>query len=271
MDDVDRDRPLIIAHRGYRACYPENTLLAFAQSIGRCDMIELDVRLSRDNEVVVLHDALLTRTTDAATVAARLGLPPLSLRDWRCDQLRRLDAGSWFVTADPFGTLASGLVQPDHLLALMPQRIPLLREVLDWCVANHMPLNIELKDLEREQDNIVLADKVISLIRQTRTAELVLLSSFNHPLLAHCHRHAPEIALAALHDTQHPAELLTFLQHLGVRAYHPHDAITDRALVSLLRSAGIAVNVFTVNDPDRCRQLSEFGVSGIFTDFPGHI
>ena len=49
-------RPLIIAHRGFRACFPENTPLSFAQSLGRCDMIELDVRLSRDDQVVVFHD-----------------------------------------------------------------------------------------------------------------------------------------------------------------------------------------------------------------------
>ena len=72
-------RPLIIAHRGFRACYPENTPLAFAKSLGRCDLIELDVRLSQDGQVVVFHDAYLGRTSDAEQVALSLGKTSLAL------------------------------------------------------------------------------------------------------------------------------------------------------------------------------------------------
>jgi glycerophosphoryl diester phosphodiesterase len=263
------NRPLIIAHRGYRACYPENTMLAFDRSLGRCDMIELDVRLSADGRVVVMHDELLDRTSDALKQVPDKG-GSLHVRDWPQAQLRRLDAGSWFVDADPFKTLASGLVGSEQLLPLMPQRIPTLDEVLVWCRDKNLPLNIELKDLGNERDNTLLAGEVISRIRQTRTVDLILLSSFNHQLLAHCHRMAPEIARAALQSEIHPPALLSTLQALGVCAYHPEDAITDHALVRSLSLIGIAVNVFTVNDPQRCRQLHEFGVTGIITDYPGH-
>lgn len=263
-------QPLIIAHRGYRACFPENTLLAFDRSVGRCAMIELDVRLSRDGEVVVFHDEVLTRTSDAESRARESGLASLRVRDWSLSQLRRLDAGSWFLAADPFGSLNAGLVRAETLQGLMPQRIPTLDEVLAWCRQRSLPLNIELKDLGREQENRRLADAVVAGIKRHGVEKLMLLSSFNHTLLRYCCQLEPAIARAALQEKAHPAGLCSYLQDLAVCAYHPQDALVDRALVSKLRTIDVAVNVFTVNDPDRQQQLRAFGVGGIITDYPGH-
>jgi glycerophosphoryl diester phosphodiesterase len=262
--------PLIIAHRGFRACYPENTLLALHRSLGRCHMVELDVRLSRDGEVVVFHDELLIRTTDAATRAQAWGIPSLHLRHWSLCQLRRLDAGSWFIKSDPFGSLTTGLIHPKELTPLMPQPIPTLDEVLAWCGKQRIPLNIELKDLGDESENHRLAEAVINGILRRQLTDLILLSSFHHSLLRLCRRLEPSIARAALAEKRHPPQLCDYLRDLDVCAYHPHDAITDRALVSELRSAGIAVNVFTVNDQERRHQLAQFGVSGIITDYPDY-
>lgn len=260
--------PLLIAHRGYRACYPENTLCAFAQSLGRCGMIELDVQLSADRVAMVFHDDLLTRTSDASAVAAQLGLTGLALRDWPFAALRQLDVGSWFLHADPFGTIRSGLVTPASLLACMPQRMPTLREVLVWATANRMPLNVEIKATEQSPGERSVAAVVVDEIRSASAVDLVLVSSFDHALLRVCRDRAPEIALAALQEGAHPPDLLPYLRSLGVVAYHPEDRLVDAALVAALRSAGMDVNVFTVNDPMRQGQLFAFGVTGIFTDFP---
>lgn len=261
-------RPLIIAHRGYRACYPENTLCAFTQSLGRSDMIELDVQLSADGVVVVFHDHDLTRTSNAASVAAEFGLSSLALRDWQLASLRRLDIGSWFITADPFGTIGQGMVDRRQLLECMPQRMQTLREVVRWAAANHMPLNIEIKDMLHPRRNDALAAAVIHDIRATDTLNLAIVSSFNPDILLACRRMAPELATAALRECSHPPDLVAFLRSLGVCAYHPADAITDASLIRTLQSAGLHVNVFTVNDPVRQRELFRFGVTGIFTDFP---
>lgn len=260
-------QPLIIAHRGYRACYPENTLCAFTQSLGRCRMIELDVQLSGDGVAVVFHDSTLMRTTNAAVVARDLGLASLVLCDWQLSQLRRLDLGSWFLDADPFGTLRRGIADRTSLTSLMPQRILTLREALIWAKANNMPLNIEIKDRhEAPLDNLIVAE-VIQEIRATETATQIVVSSFNHPYLRACRQLAPEIATAALQAKAHPPDLVRYLQELGVSAYHPEDGLADEALVKILHTAGLAVNVFTVNNPARQRQLFRFGVTGIFTDF----
>jgi len=97
---------------------------------------------------------------------------------------------------------------------------------------------------------------------------MILLSSFNHRLLRYCRDLVPDIARAALQEKTHPPELVAYLQDLDVCAYHPENKITDQSLVALLRSAGIAVNVFTVNDPVRRKELVRFGASGIITDYP---
>ena len=260
-------QPLLIAHRGYRACYPENTLCAFEQSIGRCQMIELDVQLTADGVAVVFHDRYLNRTSNAHLVARELGLTSLALCDWELSQLRLLDIGTWFIDTDPFATLRRGRVDRHHLLSLMPQRILTLGELLAWAGTTRMPLNIEIKDMRHPRMNDLIVPEVIREIRSAAATDEVVISSFNHEYLRACHRLAPEIATAALHTGAHPSNLLSYLPELGVCAYHPEDTQVDEALVNTLRAADLHVNVFTVNDPSRQQQLFRFGVTGIFTDF----
>lgn len=262
------NRPLIIAHRGYRACYPENTLCAFERSLGRCDMVELDVQLSSDGAAVVFHDRDLARTSNAALLAPELGLTSLDLPDWSLAQLQRLDVGSWFLDADPFATIGAGMVDGRALRDLMPQTLPTLAETLAWAVDHQMALNVELKDMENVRLNEALVARVVADVRAANACGLTLLSSFNHNALRSCRRTAPEIAIAALQEGDHPPDLTSCLRDLGVCAYHPEDAMVDQTLAATLRGAGFALNVFTVNDPNRQRQLFAFGVTGVFTDFP---
>ncbi|MBM9537135.1 glycerophosphodiester phosphodiesterase family protein [Desulfobulbus alkaliphilus] len=260
-------QPLIIAHRGYRSWYPENTFSAFTACLGRCRMIELDVRLCRDGTVMVFHDRNLTRTSNAAMMAWDLGLVSLNIDDWRSDQIRRLDAGSWFVETDPFRTLARCPVHRNRLVTLLPQRIPTLQEVLSWAAVHCMPLNVEIKDMKASSLGPQIVKEVIRLVRTSGMRGMVVLSSFNHDYLRACRQHAPEIATAALQQRYHPEDLVPYLRSLGVCAYHPEKSITDQALVSILRAEGLAVNVFTVNDPTRQSRLLDWGVTGVFTDF----
>jgi len=264
-------KPLIIAHRGFRARYPENTLCAFEQSLGRSRMIELDVRLCGDGAAVVFHDSHLLRTSNAVAVAGKLGLTGFELSDWRLDQLRLLDLGSWFLDADPFGALRRGAVDRAQLSALMPQRILTLRELLAWAGLNRMPLNIEIKDMLPARSDELIVSEVVREIREAGASGEVVISSFNHQYLRSCRQMAPEIAIAALQEDAHPPDLIDYLQSLGACAYHPHDSLVDEALVARLRAANLHVNVFTVNDPARRQQLFRWGVTGIFTDFPAPV
>ncbi len=259
---------LIVAHRGFRAHRPENTLSAFTASLNRCHFIEADVQVSKDGVPVVFHDSTLKRTTDAMIQAQRLGLPSLRVSSWRLDQLRELDAGSWFLEADPFAALASGTISAADLEALLPQRIMTLQELLEWAMRHKMPVNIEIKDQQKTRHDQHVASLVLDTIQLTGTAAMVLVSSFNHDYLFQCRALAPHISVAVLQNEQHPPRLIDYLHAIGASAYHPSDAITDRTLIRTLRAAGFGVNVYTVNDKDRQRQLFADGASAVFTDFP---
>lgn len=262
------DVPLIGAHRGFRACRPENTLSAFAASLGRCHFIETDVQISRDGIPVVFHDSTLKRTTDAAAIAHQLGIKSLRLSTWDLGLLKQLDIGSWFLAVDPFGTLAAGTTTVADLEPLLPQRILTLAELLEWALRHQMPVNIEIKDQRRTRFDQHVASLVVDVIQRTGAASMVLISSFNHDYLVQCKALAPHISIGVLQDEQHPPDLVQYLQTIGAAAYHPANAITTRGLIRTLRAAGFGVNVYTVNDRQRQRELFDFGATAIFTDFP---
>ena len=259
--------PLVIAHRGDRARRPENTLCAFRACLGRSPMIEVDVQQCADGAVVAVHDRSLARTSDAARMRRVVGAPGLLVRDWRLDQLRRLDLGSWFLATDPFGSLQSGRADRLVLQTLMPQRILTLEELLAWAMARAMALNIELKDQHEPRANERLATAVTRLVRAADAGQRVVLSCFNHAVLRVCRGLAPEIAIAALQEDGHPPDLVAYLRTLGACAYHPADNLVDEPLIRVVRAGGVHVNVFTVNDPARQRELFAWGATGVFTDW----
>lgn len=111
------------AHRGVRACFPENTIAAFATSLGKCNFIELDVRLSRDREPVVINDSMLFRTSDFHLPPLHLAHPDGKVVNLDVSELKTLDMGSWFVLSDPFATISSGIAPKSVLSELTPQCI----------------------------------------------------------------------------------------------------------------------------------------------------
>jgi glycerophosphoryl diester phosphodiesterase len=259
---------LIAAHRGYRGHFPENTLSAFVASVGHCHFLELDVQISKDDVPMVFHDPTLERTSDAKIQRQQLGLRSLRVGEWKLSQLKLLDAGSWFLHSDPFATIANGAVASASIRRLLPQRIPTLEEVLLHPALNKIPINVEIKDHKGQAQHQHIAEAVIEVIRKTKAEERVLISSFNHDYLTIVKSSVPKISIGVLQDGRHPDDLLDYLHALHASAYHPSDAIVDRATVKTLRSAGFGVNVYTVNSTERQKQLFTMGVTAVFTDFP---
>lgn len=258
---------LLVAHRGARAIRPENTPCAFAAALGRCDLMEFDIRLSRDHQAVVIHDASLGRTSNAASLIAQDPERSLSVEAWTLAELQRLDMGSWFLRDDPFGTIKQGLVLPETLKPLMPQPILTFEELLRWAKTHNLPVNLEIKKSQDPRIPERLVEVVVSVIRKVGYVGQVLVSSFVHEYLLRCRQLLPELATAALQEDFHPPDLPGYLKHLGVCAYHPEDRLVDQGLVSSLDPLGYHVNVFTVNDGGRQRQLYSWGVTAIFSDF----
>jgi glycerophosphoryl diester phosphodiesterase len=234
--------PIVIAHRGYRRRFPENTLAAFrAANTAGAEMIELDVTLSRDGVPVVIHDDSLQRTTSGHGLVARCSVA----------ELQALDAGSWF------GDAFAG------------ERIPTLVEVLS--MRDRPPLvNVEIKPPgEPPQAVRAVLAAVISALRQTDTMAAVLISSFDPRVLAQCAAlPPPRPAIGVLTSPAPDEALLERCRRLGAFSCHPNQRHLEPQHVRRLKTLGVRVYPYTVNEPARIRQLLAMGVDGIITDDP---
>jgi glycerophosphoryl diester phosphodiesterase len=240
MPSFYRDRPLNFAHRGASAEAPENTLAAFllAAELG-ADGIELDVQLSRDGELVVIHDFVLKSSTD--------GTGPVHERTLA--ELKQLDAGSRF---DP---------------AFAGEQIPTLQEVID-AVGNRLLLNIELKTTSWRDDG--LAAGTIRAIEDNQLLDRTIVSSFNPLALRWVNRLNPWISVGLLYAPDLPLPLRhPWARHLlRLDALHPHHSLVDPEYVVWARKQGYRVHTWTVDDPGRMCQLMRQEVDIIITNRP---
>lgn len=252
----DGSWPRVIAHRGFSGRAPENTLAAVERAIdARADMVEIDVSLSRDGEVVVIHDETLERTTDGAG----------AVLDHDLADLRRLDAGSWF---DP---------------SFAGEKIPTLDEVLDR-VRGRILLNVEIKteavaDVPAEATAETLAGtiagRVAERVRAHQLVGQVIVSSFDPRALDQLRRVAPEIRRASLYhrDLHRGLTPRQVTDPVGAHAFSVKDSLLTDAMLADARSggdrsAGLPVAVYTVNSQRQMRRLIERGVGALFTDRP---
>lgn len=259
----------LCAHRGARSLAPENSLLALDKArLCGADLWETDIQFSADAQPVIFHDSDLRRTTDIAQIHPQQKRKSHAVAAYTVDQLWTLNAGSWFLRQDPFGTIRSGEVTEIDFAAIERQKIPTLAEVLDYCRSYNFPVNLEIKDQGQRFSSELVATMVLTEIQRLGAEELVLLSSFNHDYLRAIRKQLPELATAALAEERHPDHLIAYLHDLGVEAYHPDWQITDASLIARLNEAGIRVNLWTVNDVDQARFFAAAGVTLICTDWP---
>ena len=231
------DAPLVIAHRGASLHAPENTLAAFrlAAELG-ADAIELDAMLTADGNVVVHHDRTLERTTDGVG----------RLTDCTLEELRRLDAGSYF--NDEF----------------VGEQIPTLQEVLQL-VGERILINIELSNYASPLN--ALPERASKIVREFQLESRILFSSFNPIALVRASRLVEEVPLGLLVMPTQPSWLRWLFGWIASHsAYHPHWQIVDQQTVSRHHMAGRRVHVWTVNDPERITSLVNLGVDGVITD-----
>lgn len=234
--ELFKKKHLVAAHRGARTLAPENTMSAVKASVGHCDFIEVDVQLSSDGVAVIMHDETLDRTTDSSG----------KVSDFSFKELNFLDYGSWF----------NGKREP----------ILTLSELLKFIKENNLFLNIEIKDMHKSFSDEKVVSTVYKEIKVWHVEELVLLSSFRSEYLPLCKEKMPNIPTALLVGKKHPKKLIEYLKELKVDAYHMSNKLVDREGVAKLRKAGFFVNVYTINDSMRAKELFDMGVNGVFSD-----
>jgi glycerophosphoryl diester phosphodiesterase len=259
----------ICAHRGARSIAPENTIMALTKArFCGADLWETDIQATADGELVLFHDRNLQRTTDVAEHKEFRSCKPWPLSRFDLDEVQRLDAGSWFLQTDPFGTIAAGEVAQNDFPTIRAQRIPTLSEVLKNCRKNDFPVNLEIKDQSGTALDKTIVSQILNLLKTTGSEQLVLFSSFNHDYLRQVKQLNPMIATAALVKDSHPENLFIYLRNLGVDAYHPDQLITDSHLVEQLTASGMRVNLWLINDLERVRYFISAGTTFICTDWP---
>jgi len=223
--------PLVIAHRGASAYRPENTLSAYALAIEqRADMIEIDLHRTRDGALVVTHDAELGWLGGEGEIAGA-----------SLSEVRALDAGDG-------------------------QPVPTLEEVLDR-FGSAIAFNLEIKrgvDAEYPE----LEQRAIDAVRKRGLLAGTLFSSFYDPVLERLRAIAPEARIALLISRRYPIDILSRARAVGAEAVNPEAPLVTRELVDEIHAAGLAVYPFTVDAPERMRELLDWGVDGLFTNRP---
>ena len=233
-------QPIIFAHRGASAHAPENTLAAFELALAQgADGIELDVKLSADGHVVVIHDPTTDRTT-----GARGRVKDLSLAE-----LRGLNAGS-FYSAN-----------------FSAEKIPMLEEVFE-AFGKKIFINVELTNYNTPRDHLV--ESVCMLVKKFNVQKHVMFSSFYASNLSKARSYLPEVPCGLLAFN---GLLGAWARSFGFAfgkyaALHPYlKDVTPQQVQRVHRLKG-RVHVWTVNAEEDMRRLFGWGVDAIFTDNP---
>lgn len=165
----------------------------------------------------------------------------------------------------PDGRPILGLTRAD-----LPDTSCTLAEALDVCEG--MVVNIEIKNVSVDPDHdpeCRLADSIVALLQERGGRDRVIVSSFGLETVDRVRAIDPTVptALLTFIEVTGPASVELAAEH-GFEAIHPHVATVDAALVDLAHDHGLAVNVWTVDDPERMRELASWGVDGICTNVP---
>jgi glycerophosphoryl diester phosphodiesterase len=228
----------IFAHRGFSASFPENTMKAFieAEKAG-ADGLEIDVQLTKDCEIVVIHDEKVDRTTNGTGF----------VKDLTFKELRKYDASyknkKW----------------------LKKEPIPAFKELLEWLTTNRLICNVELKNGIFPYKG--MEEEVISLIKHFNLEDRIILSSFNHYSIVHCYQLAPEIETAPLYS-EGLFMPWVYAQSIQSKGIHPKLIAAPNEIIVKAMENGIAVRPYTVNKKKDLQRLFNIGCSALITDDP---
>src|SRR5713101_2616754 len=239
--------PLVIAHRGDSAHRPENTLVAFAAGLETgAAIVEFDVHLTRDGEVVVIHDDTLERTTDGQGKVNQMSLA----------EIRRFSAGY----PKRFGSAYAG------------ERVPTLAEALGLLRERaHAMIEIKPEAVTEDAEGGIEAH-VVEEVRRAGMEKDVALISFDRRALRRCHAFAPGILRGHLfHKAATVGEMLEGAREVGSELIMPEKKLLSDELRDRAREAGIKVATWVVDDAEELRQLMRFELYGVGSNRPGEM
>ena len=224
-------RVAIVAHRGYSAAAPENTIASCNSARGFADWVEFDVRVALDNQLILMHDGTVDRTTNGSGDVGTMTLA----------ELRQLDAGAWFSPS------FSGELVPlmsEAVLATMPDMRPFI---------------------ERKTGSAAM---YVDLIRALRIEHQAVVIAFDWNFLEELEALLPAVRTGALGSEALTPTEIQAIQSRGIDFIDwAHGTVTAET-VDLVHAYGMELHVWTVNDADRMQALIDSGIDGITTDDP---
>lgn len=233
-------QPFIFAHRGASGTHPENTMAAFQAAADKgAQGIELDVQMTRDGELVVIHDETVNRTTNGSGAIERM----------TAAEVAALNAGSWFSPS------------------FAGEPVPTLEDVFTWAAGNDLQINVELKTNKVPYHGI--EKKVLDVIEHFDMRGRVVLSSFNFDSIKRVIELDPYIAVAGL-IWKIRRDALLKAKDLGLTALHVQTsfALSDYGKEAV--DSGMLLRLYTINDMREWQRITASGlpVEAIITDYP---
>lgn len=257
IDDLGGKEFQIIAHKGASGLAPENTMAAFQKALELgVDQIELDVRHTLDEEIIVFHDQRLDRIARDTLGNQVTG----DVHDYTLEEIRQFDVGSWF----------------DSKFA--DQRIPTLKEVLDF-VDGRCKVLIEIKHMDHPHYHD-FAEKLVDVVMKEKNGEdWIILQSYEPTYLDEVHVLDSLIETKALIIGEDSAPLIAFYietrMHMGraqesdrMKAINPEWRTLSPRRIFQMHAKGFEVHAYPVNERDDIIKMLNAGVDGIITDFP---
>ena len=231
---------LVIGHRGAMGHAPENTMASFHRGYEMgSDVIELDIHMSQDGELIVMHDGDVSRTTNGSG----------HIKDMTLAEIESLDAGSHF------GTDFKG------------ERVPVLQEVLAWA-KDKVPLVVEVKGDPHPTEGI--EEKLVFLLREQEMLDRVMAISFHHTSVKRVKELEPSVATGVLF-TGRLVNSVEVARAALADSVRPSWKYWSTELVDEVHSAGLTASTWTVNDEETLEYLVGLGIDSIGTNYPDRL
>lgn len=238
---------LVAAHRGGSLLWPENSLLAFRNALGLgADYVEFDVHLSRDGEVVVIHDPTLERTS-----TGHGAVKEKSLKELQTVQLK------------------------DHAGAVTEETIPTLDEVAALAAREKRRMLLEIKVDDRHQRYPGIEEKVLAILDRRGMAKSTVVMAFEPPTWRRVRELRPDIMAGAIYSPGTLRSMGSTLSHeldearkAGIGFVGLHQALVDATAIAAVRSLGMLLGVWTVNEPAALRTFIDQKIAVVITDRP---
>ena len=226
----------IFGHRGLSSLYPENTMIAYKKAYeAGMDGIELDVHMTKDGELVLIHDYILDRTTEGSGF----------IKDFNYKEIKKLSAGNRFNQRFSF------------------EKIPTLTEVLEYFKNKKFEINIEIKAGYRFYENI--ETKIIKIIDKYYDKNKIIISSFDHYSILRCKEIDPSLKTGALVEAS-LYKPWDYLSQINANYIHPQFLSVTEEFIDESHNAGYKINTYTVDDINMIKHFIDKNINIIISN-----